>query len=77
MTDVAAEFAAGLERLLPHQRRADVARIGLLSEAARRLSQDGAPGRAALLGSTWLAGDPTGQASSASTAKLASQCSPM
>ncbi|MFL5283983.1 MAG: hypothetical protein ACJ8AW_24065 [Rhodopila sp.] len=81
MTEVAAECAQGLDRLPPTERQADLARIGILSEAAWRLCQGrapgGAPGRARLLGSTWLAGGPAAQASSASTAKLASQCSPM
>jgi hypothetical protein len=77
MTDVAAEFAQGLDRLPPDERRADLARIGILSEAAWRLCQGGAPSRAELLGSTWLTGEGADQASSASTAKLASQCSPI
>jgi hypothetical protein len=77
MTDVAVEFAQGLDRLPPAGRRADIARIGILSEAARRLSQGDAPNRADLLSSTWLAGGPADQASSASSAKLASQCSPI
>jgi hypothetical protein len=71
MTDVAVEFAQGLDRLPPAGRRADIARIGILSEAARRLSQGDAPNRADLLSSTWLAGGPQDQASSASSAKLA------
>jgi hypothetical protein len=77
MTDVAVEFAQGLDRLPPAGRRAGIARIAILSEAAHRLSQGGAPSRADLLSSTWLAGGPADQASSASTAKLASQCSPI
>ena len=74
------ECAAGLGRLPANQRRLEIARIARLSEAAHRLSQGGAPGRAALLSSTWLAdgaGDPADHTSSANTAKLASQCSPI
>nr|WP_294506425.1 hypothetical protein [uncultured Rhodopila sp.] len=64
MTEVAAECARNLHRLPPRERRKEMVRINLLSGAARRISQTGDQTVSA-------------QTSSASTAKLASQCSPM
>jgi hypothetical protein len=60
MTDVAAEFSRGLDRLPPTQRRAEIMRIGVLSETARRISQTGdqaAPRKSDLLSSTSMSGD--------------------
>jgi hypothetical protein len=77
MTGVAVEFAANLDRLPPKQRRADVIRIGLLTEAAQQLRRTGDFSKADLLTSTSLTGDQTAQPSNAGTANRASQCSPM
>ena len=58
MTTVAAECAAELDTLPPAQRRANLIRIGALTDSARALSQPKTP-RAALLNTTTLARQPT------------------
>jgi len=59
MTDVAAEFSRELAGLSPVQRRAEIVRIGLLSQTARQISQNGR--KSGLLNSTSLTGDQSGR----------------
>ena len=54
MTDVAAECSRNLAKLPPAQRKAEVIRIGALSEAARHIASAAAPNKAALLTTTSL-----------------------
>jgi len=59
MTDVAAEFSRELAGLSPVQRRAEIVRIGLLSQTARQISQNGR--KSGLLNSTSLTADQSGR----------------
>lgn len=56
MTDVAAEFTAGLANLPLAQRRTQLRRIGALAETARALSRGEVPLKSRLLGTTSLRG---------------------
>ncbi|MDB5399230.1 MAG: hypothetical protein JWQ55_1248 [Rhodopila sp.] len=54
MTEVAAESARNLAKLPPSQRRAEIIRIGALSEAASHLTRTSASNRSTLLTTTAL-----------------------